>query len=71
MKNLFSSRITAFAIALILGVVIRHEHVSALSLVGAAICLLGAAIIRNPEQMFQGFQKFQMFQKLGSAIGSK
>lgn len=43
---------TAFLIpvvALILGVVIRHESVTTLSLVGAAICLLGAAIIRNPK----------------------
>ena len=43
---------TAFLIpvvALILGVVIRHERVSAISLVGAAICLLGAAIIRDPS----------------------
>ena len=43
---------TAFLIpvvALFLGVVIRHEHVSALSLIGAGICLLGAAIIRNPS----------------------
>ena len=41
---------TAFLIpvvALILGVVIRHERVSAISLVGAAICLLGAAVIRE------------------------
>ena len=45
---------TAFLIpvvALILGVVIRHEHVSALSLLGAAICLLGAAIIRDPRML--------------------
>jgi drug/metabolite transporter (DMT)-like permease len=43
---------TAFLIpvvALILGVVIRHERVSAISLIGAAICLLGAAIIRDPQ----------------------
>jgi drug/metabolite transporter (DMT)-like permease len=43
---------TAFLIpvvALILGVVIRHERVTAISLAGAAICLLGAAIIRNPQ----------------------
>jgi drug/metabolite transporter (DMT)-like permease len=38
-------------VALILGVVVRHERVSAISLVGAAICLLGAVIIRDP-QMF-------------------
>ena len=41
---------TAFLIpvvALILGVVIRHEHVTMLSIIGAAICLLGAAIIRD------------------------
>ena len=43
--------IAAFIIpvmALILGVVIRHERVTVISLIGAAICLLGAAIIRNP-----------------------
>jgi drug/metabolite transporter (DMT)-like permease len=43
---------TAFLIpvvALVLGVVVRHEHVTAISLVGAAICLLGAAIIRSPK----------------------
>jgi drug/metabolite transporter (DMT)-like permease len=48
---------TAFLIpvvALFLGVVIRHEHVTAVSLAGAAICLLGAAIIRDPK-MFAGF----------------
>jgi drug/metabolite transporter (DMT)-like permease len=38
-------------VALILGVVVRHERVSAISLVGAAVCLLGAVIIRDP-QMF-------------------
>jgi drug/metabolite transporter (DMT)-like permease len=43
--------VTAFLIpvvALILGVVIRHERVTIVSLIGAGICLLGAAIIRNP-----------------------
>ena len=43
---------TAFLIpvvALILGVVIRHETVTMISLVGAGICLLGAAIIRDPK----------------------
>jgi drug/metabolite transporter (DMT)-like permease len=43
---------TAFLIpvvALVLGVVIRHERVSTISLIGAGICLLGAAIIRNPS----------------------
>ena len=38
-------------VALILGVVIRHEHVTTLSLIGAGICLLGAAIVRNPQMM--------------------
>jgi len=54
---------TAFLIpvvALILGVVIRHEHVTAVSLAGAAICLLGAAIIRDPNLLrFQGFHRFR------------
>jgi drug/metabolite transporter (DMT)-like permease len=43
---------TAFLIpvvALILGVVIRHEQVTLVSIIGAAICLLGAAIIRDPK----------------------
>lgn len=43
---------TAFLIpvvALVLGVVIRHEHVTRLSIAGAAVCLLGAAIIRDPR----------------------
>jgi drug/metabolite transporter (DMT)-like permease len=43
---------TAFLIpvvALLLGVVVRHEHVSTVSLVGAAICLSGAVIIRDPQ----------------------
>jgi drug/metabolite transporter (DMT)-like permease len=45
---------TAFLIpvvALILGVVIRDEHVTMLSLAGAAICLVGAAMIRDPRLM--------------------
>jgi drug/metabolite transporter (DMT)-like permease len=36
-------------VALILGVVVRHEHVTTISVIGAAICLLGAAIIRSPR----------------------
>jgi drug/metabolite transporter (DMT)-like permease len=43
---------TAFLIpvvALILGVVIRHETVTMVSIGGAAICLLGAFIIRDPR----------------------
>jgi len=43
---------TAFLIpvvALLLGVLIRHEHVTTVSLTGAGICLFGAAIIRNPQ----------------------
>lgn len=35
-------------VALVLGVAIRHEHVSFLSLAGAGVCLFGAAIIRDP-----------------------
>ena len=38
-------------VALLLGVVIRHEQVTTLSLIGAGICLLGAAIVRNPLMM--------------------
>ncbi|HYB93354.1 MAG TPA: EamA family transporter, partial [Vicinamibacterales bacterium] len=43
---------TAFLIpvvALLLGVVVRHEHVTVMSIAGAAVCLLGAAIIRDPK----------------------
>jgi drug/metabolite transporter (DMT)-like permease len=50
---------TAFIIpvvALLLGVVVRGEHVTAVSLVGAAICLFGAAIIRDP-QMLRAFAR--------------
>ena len=65
---------TAFLIpvvALILGVVIRHETVAAVSLLGAAICLLGAAIIRDPNLIrFQGFHWFQGFQRLRSQVSS-
>jgi len=42
---------TAFLIpvvALILGIVVRDERVTAISLIGAAICLFGAFIIRHP-----------------------
>lgn len=51
---------TAFLIpvvALLLGVVVRHEHVSALSLIGAAICLLGAVIIRDPVLFLRPFRR--------------
>ncbi len=60
---------TAFLIpvvALILGVVIRHEHVTAVSLVGAAICLLGAAIIRD-SKMFAGFLP-RRFVRVGARV---
>ena len=43
---------TAFLIpvvALLLGVVIRHESVTIVSLTGAGICLFGAAVIRDPQ----------------------
>lgn len=41
-------------VALILGVAIRHEHVTLVSIAGAAICLVGAAILRDPA-MFAGW----------------
>ncbi len=41
-------------VALILGVLIRHEHVTMISIAGAAICLIGAAILRDPK-MFAGW----------------
>lgn len=49
--------ISAFVIpvvALVLGILIRHEHVTLVSIAGAAICLLGAAILRDPK-MFAGW----------------
>ena len=52
---------TAFLIpvvALILGVVVRHEHVSALSLLGAAICLSGAVMIRDPQMLSRLFRRY-------------
>jgi drug/metabolite transporter (DMT)-like permease len=55
---------TAFLIpivALILGVMVRHEQVNAVSLAGAAICLLGAAIVRNP-----GAFRFHAFHKVSA-----
>ncbi len=51
---------TAFLIpvvALVLGVVIRHERVTAISLVGAAICLFGAFIIRDPRMILRPFKR--------------
>ena len=66
---------TAFLIpvvALILGVAIRHETVTMISLAGAAVCLLGAAIIRDPNLIrFQGFQRFQWFQRFRSELGTR
>ena len=52
---------TAFLIpvvALILGVVIRHERVGIVSLIGAGICLLGAAIIRDPMMFVRPFRRY-------------
>jgi drug/metabolite transporter (DMT)-like permease len=52
---------TAFLIpvvALILGVLIRHERVGIVSLIGAAICLLGAAIIRDPMMFVRPFRRY-------------
>jgi drug/metabolite transporter (DMT)-like permease len=66
---------TAFLIpvvALLLGVIVRHETVTMMSIAGAAVCLIGAAIIRDPRIIrFHEFQMFQRFQRLGSQIGSK
>src|SRR5262249_32959911 len=42
--------VTAFLIpvvALLLGVLVRHEHVSSMSIVGAAVCLAGAWLVRR------------------------
>ena len=52
---------TAFLIpvvALVLGVLIRHERVGIVSLIGAAICLLGAAIIRDPMMFVRPFRRY-------------
>jgi drug/metabolite transporter (DMT)-like permease len=56
---------TAFLIpvvALLLGVVVRHEHVTTISLAGAGICLLGAAIIRDP-----GMLRFHWFHSVSAS----
>lgn len=37
-------------VALLLGVVVRHEHVAPLSILGAAVCVAGAWMIRPQEQ---------------------
>jgi drug/metabolite transporter (DMT)-like permease len=37
-------------VALVLGVVVRGERVAILSVVGAAVCLAGAAMLRRPSQ---------------------
>ena len=44
-------------VALVLGVVIRHERVATVSLVGAGICLLGAAIIRDPQMFLRPLRR--------------
>ena len=52
---------TAFLIpvvALILGVVVRQERVGIVSLIGAAVCLLGAAIIRDPLMFVRPFRRY-------------
>ena len=52
---------TAFfipVVALILGVVVRHERVGIVSLIGAAVCLLGAAIIRDPMMFVRPFRRY-------------
>src|SRR5688572_27420895 len=43
---------TAFLIpvvALALGILVRHESVTMVSMIGAAVCLFGAAVIRDPQ----------------------
>jgi drug/metabolite transporter (DMT)-like permease len=50
-----TASVSAFIIpvvALLLGVIVRGENVAALSVIGAAICLSGAVILRDP-QMFR------------------
>lgn len=45
---------TAFlmpVVALVLGVTLRGEHVTVISMAGAVICLLGAAILRGPSMV--------------------
>jgi drug/metabolite transporter (DMT)-like permease len=42
-------------VALLLGVIVRGEQVAALSLFGAAICLFGAAVLRNPNMLAGAF----------------
>lgn len=42
-------------VALLLGVIVRGEQVAALSLFGAAICLFGAAVLRDPNMLAVAF----------------
>jgi drug/metabolite transporter (DMT)-like permease len=37
------------AVSLFLGVTIRHEHVSALSIVGAGVCIVGAVLLTRSK----------------------
>jgi drug/metabolite transporter (DMT)-like permease len=51
---------TAFLIpvvALFLGVVVRHERVTTVSLIGAGVCLFGAFIIRDPQILMRPFRR--------------
>ena len=51
---------TAFLIpvvALVLGVLVRDERVTTVSLIGAAICLSGAFIIRDPQMLVRPFRR--------------
>lgn len=70
-----TASITAFLIpvvALLLGVLVRGEHVTALSLVGAAICLLGAAIVRSPQVLNAlGVRRVLRVQLLSAAPDSR
>src|SRR4051812_26974104 len=34
-------------VALVLGIIVRHEEVAAVSIAGAAVCLIGAALVRR------------------------
>src|SRR5688572_7822944 len=64
---------TAFLIpvvALVLGVVIRHERVASVSLVGAGICLLGAAIIRDPHMFLRPFRRQALAAQSGTEARS-
>ena len=51
MGPVFSAAFLIPPVALLLGVLIRHEHVALLSVLGSAVCVTGAWLIRPKQQV--------------------